>query len=271
MNTSTAILLSFVGLSFTACGDDGDIFTTINWTATNVTHANWTQGNGATGEGVAATEDIPTTGTDTVTTGETDAIVDTSTTDATGVTEAGTTTGDDTSSSSSSSPTETLDGESTGAAEPQKIVPTGCAHFVEIEGHTPVARRYAIVNAGACDPAARLSIEWTAGTLPEGTTVTMVGQAEKCAAYGPRGSAVTGDSEWVSTTIEGAVALTIWRARLLVDGVKSDEVQLPVALTGQEYPYAPGLPQSAIRRVEDFSWRVVPEHIGGCDLSAIDL
>ena len=86
-----------------------------------------------------------------------------------------------------------------------------------------------------------------------------------CAALGGAGSLVALDTGFAATSFESldmsSFSLTLW-----VDDVETDSVRVTPVLEGQTWQNMPAAPNTPMRRAEDFSWRVLQNHVQGCAL-----
>lgn len=242
----TATLLST--LSLAACGDDTTIITTspFGWTVGNtfVTH------NGGDEEAMtmpSPTEAWGSTGEMAQTTGDA-TLSGSSTSEPVGPT----TSGDDTTGPS--------------AEEPFTDPPFGCGVITEVIFNVPTADRHVVVDISACTRPQVLTFETF--TFKDKQTFSVdVPVVGTCPAMGGPASAVDPDPGFsVVTFADDAADMSSFSLALFVDGVQTDNVRVTAILSGQEWANMPDAPDEPMRRAEDFSWRVLPQHVPGCEL-----
>ena len=242
MRTRNAV---FTGLFLlvTACGDDTTIITTFHTVSasdTNITFVTTPQSGGDDGptsagdtDGDGATEVDPTTFG-----GSATSIGDTDTTSAT----------DD------STTAEQID--------PVQDPPAGCAHFVEVNGAQSPATNYMVIDSSGCQ---RGQMSINVG-MPGFTSADFdLGPVNGCHAWGGPKSPAGIDGTVIGLPVPEGPILSYWLT-LFVNGEVSDDVRIPDILHTQQWDEKPLAPTTPIRRADDFSWRVIPEHVPGCDL-----
>lgn len=164
---------------------------------------------------------------------------------------------------------ETTEDTTGGPGEPLPEPPSGCAHFVEVNGRQTPERRWVIIEASACDRSSSLEVVF--GGDPGVEVVTGI-PFNPCAVLGgtesPAANPVLGMPR-VVVTIGDAVEPAAWTASLLVDGEESDSVRVPAVLQGQDWPQAPEAPFTPIHRRDDWSWVLVDAFSGSCGLAPV--
>lgn len=127
------------------------------------------------------------------------------------------------------------------------------------------ASRHFVIDTTMCARDSEVSIAIRKfGALP---VTTALGKAGSCAVYGGASgfAGQTPGAIIVDIAVEQE-AMEAYQIAVTVDGAQSDDVHLPDILTGQEWQGAPLPPAQPIRRLDDWSWRVVNMPTADCSL-----
>ena len=247
MNTKIPTIL-LAALALLGCGDDTTIIGTFNYTHGQIT--NITKGNMDSGgdDGVPTDDSGGSTGD---TTGEPSGMSET--------TVPGSTSG--------SGDTEQVDPTTTGAdTDPVQDPPFGCGVIVESLLNVPVEQRYIVADVSACIRPQEIAAAMLMFKTMEKASST-VAVTKPCVVFGGSGSAVAGSIGFQQADLALASSdVSSFGLDLFVDDVLTDSVRVSAILKGQVWQNMPSAPDQPMHRAEDFSWRVLPQHLPGCVL-----
>lgn len=159
--------------------------------------------------------------------------------------------------------------DSTSEGDPIPDPPAGCAVFAEWLGRHVLEMRYVRVDASACPRDTKIELEFSVDA-PVASVFFAELPYRPCSAFGGVASPAGATPDGVVMDIEGHEGATSWSARLLTNGVVSDDVEVPEVLTGQHWFNEPNAPGTPIHRRADFSWIVQDGPAPGCDLLPVD-
>lgn len=137
-----------------------------------------------------------------------------------------------------------------------------CAFFVEL-------------NVGVSADAAHFVIDSTRCEDGQAVTLRLAYDKSEPADFDLGSPSACGSWGGAASVAESVVQMPIGPpktaiATLLVDDMVAEAVRIPAVLQDLMWDEKPAIPPRPIHRAEDLSWRIIPDHMPGCDLLPTD-